>query len=284
MEQWEKVVRTHKVERRGMVRKVYRRDYNIQDVIDIITDPTKDYSKDKSHDSDNNAWAGSSWKESVDYVINGWKQGVAKLDIKGINELREAERPELVHDLVGSCVDVGRYLAGEPDNMMAVRFNQVPTPVVKIGVDKAVSGGVSERRIQALGKNILVLIESLRMAGIPAEVWACEAVSGRGNDVLDYRVKVQDPSRPIDVSRLAYWVAHPSALRRTLFCVAESEDSNIRDIFGIKRYGGYGMPYADWAKDDFDEWAPSAQHDDAYVKNWIKEVLDRRTTGRKVGE
>lgn len=220
-------------------------------------------------------WNGCSWEESLNYLTHGWKAGVAKLDVHPKPGLHESLRPKPQWDVAGSEVDMGAYLSGVPECMTEMVRQKRPSQVVRIGVDKAISSGIAASRIEAMGRNILMMVESLRLAGIPAEVWVCQAVYGSGK-TYDFGVCVQEPGRPVDVSVLAYWIGHPGALRRTIFAMEELEPAGIRREFGFTESGGYGMPKHNHAKDEFDEWAPSPANHDSVIEQWVQDVLARR--------
>lgn len=240
-----------------------------------------DVERNASQDDSNNKWAGSTWDESMKMLLNGWKAGVDKLDVTPLTAIHEANRPMPVWDVAGSEVDMGAYLAGVPECMTETVRRKRPAPVVRIGVDKAISCACPAARIENMGRNILLLVEGLRLAGVPAEVWVCQAVmrsawDGGGDNIYDLGICVQEPGRPIDVSTMAYWVGHPSALRRTIFGLEELEPDVVRKRYGFQQGGGYGMPVRDHGKDEFEEWAPSPESSDSVITTWVQDVLQRR--------
>ena len=190
--------------------------------------------------------------------------------------IRHSQRMAVRWDVAGSAVDVGRYLTGEPECMLDFRRTRRPSPVVRIGVERAVDWSVPPDKIEAVGASVLFVVESLRTAGVPAEIDALFTVRSAKGDTMQTRVRVQDAGRPLDVDRLAYWLAHPTALRRIAFGIWEHERTGIRNLFGFVRDGGYGYPASGFVPDDapkYDEVAP------AYADNataWVREVLSRR--------
>jgi hypothetical protein len=53
---------------------------------------------------------------------------------------------------------------------------------------------------------------------------------------------MQDFGEYINPGRLAFWAAHPAALRRCIFRYNEQQDPEIRDRLGFKDGWGYGSP------------------------------------------
>lgn len=253
----------------------YTRAYRVDEVTSLLLDPANKKKINGASQNNTDGWSGCSYEQSIKYLTDGWKAGVAKLAVEPNATIHEAMRPKQTWDVAGSEVDIGAFLAGEPECMNEMVRIKRPSPVVRIGVDKAIANDVSKDRIHNMGRNVLTLVESLRLAGIPTEIWVCQAVGG-GGDVMDVRVCVQEPGRPIDISRLAYWVAHPGALRRTIFALEELEPQNIRDTIGIYPMGGYGFPMHNHAQKEFDEWAPSPGQPNHVIESWVQEVLNRR--------
>lgn len=239
-------------------------------------------STDASHNPHKDSWAGASWDEAFDMAIKGWKQAVPRLSTGVQAAIAASRRPQFVAGPVGGSTNMGAYLQGRPDCMVNVIRTTRPSPVVRIGIDNTAAAGIAGERMEAVGRNCLVVLESLRMAGIPAEVWVCGTIGSgyeRGKaagEFYDLRIKVQEAGRPLDISRLAFWVAHPASLRRLKFALEETEDKSTRETFGITPHGGYGFPALDYAKGEFDEWVPSAQNSDATINAWVADVLSRR--------
>lgn len=260
---------------------VYDRRWRLSEVQTKIFDNLPFLQKQNASSITNSvSFAGCTWEESLKYLAQGWKAGVAKLDIQPTAAMHEAMRPKPQWDVAGSEVDVASYLAGVPECMSEMVRTRRPSQVVRIGVDKSISAGVSTQRIQTVGRNVLMLVEGLRLGGVPAEVWLCESVSkggGNGRSYYNTSICIQEAGRPVDIATLAYWVAHPGSLRRTIFALQELEPASIRREMGFGPEGyGYGYPEHNHMADQYDEWTPSPQRDDSEIQQWVEDVLTRR--------
>lgn len=257
------------------------RTYTVDEAVStIVESDKKDIPRRASHSTEMDGWAGASWEQSLELMTRGWLNGVPKVDTLARTRLAESLRPKPVWDVAGSECDVAAYLAGVPECMGEIVRRHRPVPVVSIGVDRCASAGVDRSKIERVGRNVLVLVESLRLSGAAAEVWVCQGIAG-GGGIFDLRVRIQEAGRPIDVSRMAYWVAHPAALRKSMFALEETEKTEVRDKFGFYDGRGYGMPYQDVAKDDFDEWAPGVHASQEELTAWVKDVMTRRVGGKR---
>lgn len=223
-----------------------------------------------------NPWTGTkTWEEAWKLAFTGWGEVVAKIQAKALSQVRETRRPTPVLGITGTQLDIGRYFSGEPECLLEMVDDTTPSPVIKILVNRATSASVSTERMEALGRNVLVLVESLRLAGVPAEVWVGTYQSS-GLSTLDIRVKIQEAGRPLDIARLAYWVAHPAAFRRLFFALMEVERREVRDAIGVHPNGGYGVP-KQYSENQADEVTPNGNASDASLEQWVTSVLDRRT-------
>lgn len=257
------------------VEAVERRIYTLQEAVGKVLEAEQaGHLADGSSQKDG-SWSGPSWKDSVRFMSQGWEAGVARIKAEPLSGIGNMRKPQLANLVVGGVVNPGRYSQGHPVSMAAMVRREAPARVVRIGVDMAVNSGVRAEQIEAVGRNVLLLVEGLRLSGTPAEVWTCITVS-KGGKYFDCRIKVQEAGRPVHTALLAYWIANPGVLRRTFFALAESERAEIRDHFGFREIYNYGMPISDYAKADYDEWAPSAQQSETTIKQWVADVLSRR--------
>lgn len=214
-----------------------------------------------------------SFEESVRMARHG--DPTTALDLKrrvgALASFMPAPRATQRYGVAGSTVDVGRFLAGEPENMVETVRARRATPVIKIAIERSVPYYVTPSDIRATGASVLAGIEALRTAGVPSEIW-CTYTTNSGGYKVSSQVLVQEAGRPIDIDRLAFWACNPGSLRRIGFSIWEQEDADIRDAVGIKSGYGYGSagskPPGDW-----DEIAPGRESE---VTAWLKDILTRR--------
>jgi len=274
--------------------------YTLAQAIELAS-KTPPRGSNTSRSSVNDGWAGGTFDEAIEMASNGYHHGAARLNerVGLLAKVRKANRPQAVWDTSGSQVDMGRFMTGVPESMISVRRRARQSPVIKIGIERVVSAYVSTEDIEATGASVLAAVESLRLAGIPSEIWATftSCPSGSPGDDFDRNaddqpswvsmmVKIQEPSRPIDLDRLGYWTMHPTLLRRIGFSMMENcYNAKQREWIGIGNSRGYGIPSTLRGREsfhDFDELAPAKSSE---VDAWLDDVLNRRTGIQiKVGE
>jgi hypothetical protein len=175
---------------------------------------------------------------------DGWPEGAeqaAKMQARlvfAVAEANVAERHVTYYDVAGEEPDVGRYLAGEPENMLDFRLEDVPAfgRVAQVVFDGCVSAGVKAKHLMQAAVIVGALIDSLELSGIRCEfvvryrhrtvcnndagsIVACE---------LEHWVK--RANHPLDLAKVVA-AMHPSAFRRVAFRWIEC-------LNGIN--GGYG--------------------------------------------
>jgi hypothetical protein len=256
------------------------REFTMSEALELATDE-HDMFNDSSR-SGSDEFSKATWEESVKMATDGYSTGTRALRRRLSTlppALHDSIRPRPVWGVSGSTVDIGRFLAGEQENMVDVRRSRRQSLVLRIAVERAVSAGVSAADIETVGASVLAVVERLRTAGVASEVWVTFTqrgkFGGRNGATYQLRIKVQDAGRPIDMDRLAFWLMHPAALRRIAFAIEEMEPASVRETFGFGHVygGGYGWPDT-YHAEGFDEYAPAKEYE---VESWITDVLGRRT-------
>ena len=173
--------------------------------------------------------AATGWQEKAGDL---WKQ-VAALAVKIDPGVRES------FDVTGEAVDVGRYLGGEPECM----FTQTITPMSAVSVMMNISARANAHAEYIFNRGIAVaaIIHALQGAGRGVALSVCESVRQDGGSHETF-ITLQEFGEYINPARLAFWAAHPAALRRCIFRYNEQQPDEIREQFEFHSSGGYGAP------------------------------------------
>lgn len=196
-----------------------------------------------------------SLEEAIGLARRGWRGGTAEIERlrASIDKLISGSVPmyEPYYDVTGDCIDVGRFVVGEPEDFMTLVDNglrrESPSPkIVRIVNNISASAGIGTETILRRGAALIVLIDVLERHGIRCRVDLshCTQTRVRSGDRLEHYVTVKEDGEPISIDKLAFFMAHGSALRRIMFSVVEHESTTIRESFRIGRDqgGGYGYP------------------------------------------
>lgn len=206
------------------------------------------YSPPSSKREDDAEWHGGSVAEVATLARHGWEGVVAETDAlasritDAVVKQRVITRWEQQRDVAGGRVDVGRYLAGEPDCMIRSRRRQRrgAAKVVRIVVPTTYSASVSEDVVRRRGAAVVALVDVLNRAGNRLEIWSWNQIM-IGNNRESIATKVQDAADPVNMGRIMFALAHPGMLRRIVFGVQENP-AVFDEAWITARGSGYGMP------------------------------------------
>lgn len=198
-------------------------------------------------------WNGTdSFEDNVSLLRRGWPEGVARLvaGIEALSAMQDDVQPAWAMDAVGAFPDVGAYLAGDIEHMHNPDVEQPAAPVLRLCLNGSVSALVRPWQIENFGIALLTMIDSLERAGHQIElVWQAVLAQvkplRRGSKKLvlsglppcGVEVALKHAGEHMDLDRLAYALAHPAMLRRSVFAVIEQHPrfSCLGDSFGTPR-------------------------------------------------
>lgn len=176
---------------------------------------------------------------AFDLARHGWAEGRHLLVKARAQMPKAAARVKVMEwDVAGAYPDPARAAAGAPDCMVCDGDTVVcPTQVIRVVVSLATPWTTSLGEYINRGAAILSAIEAAELNGYPVQVEAEETVynSGRG---FSASVVLKHAGHPSDLDSLAFFLVHPSALRRVFFSLLETEFELLHMQIG------YGMPTA----------------------------------------
>ena len=232
-------------------------------------------------------WSGGlTWEEAKTMAKNGWLEGMNEIEKYRARILpivaEKVLRPLPVYSIAGYNVDVGSFLAGEPECFMAREYEErnYPGRIYKIVCYISFSAAISPETIIQRGAMICALIDAIEFAGHRAEV-ICNAANSaysngeqrqglyKDNGWLEISVVIKKSSQPLEMTDLAFCLAHPSMLRKLMFSVAE--------IVGWSDYvDNYGYPAEATDKGDIyirEVFSGTVPDEDAI--NWVLTELEK---------
>lgn len=189
-----------------------------------------------SRHRDNSVWAGcSTWEEAKRQAASVWHEGLEKIDkmrakISPI-VTQHVLRPRPINALCGYSVDVGSYLSNDPECFFNQEYEQknYPGRIFKLVVSISFSASITPETIIQRGAMICALVDAIEYAGHRVEV-VCNDATCTSNHNRKYDennwwfevfVTIKKPNQPLDMSDLAFCLAHPAMLRRFMFSAAE---------------------------------------------------------------
>lgn len=174
---------------------------------------------------------------AFDLARHGWAEGRHLLAKACAQMPKAAARVRVMEwDVAGAYPDPVRASAGAPDCMVSGGDTvECPTQVIRVVVSVATPWTTSLREYINRGAAILSAIEAAELNGYPVQVEAEETVYD-GDTGFSASVVLKHAGHPSDLDSLAFFLIHPSALRRVFFSLLETE----HDLLHMQI--GYGVP------------------------------------------
>lgn len=202
-----------------------------------------------NRDQDQGEWGGNvTLAGAAKLATLGWPEGRAKF-ARNLEAYAAATSlgndRTLTYDVAGFRPDVGRAIAGDPLSMIANGPElQTRAPVVSLAMSLHVSAAIDADQIIYWGCAVASHIDALEAAGYRVDLSVFPTM-GKGFDDgpdnwLACRVTLKAPEQPLDLDRLAFWLAHPAALRRLGFANQDLRPDSFEDGHG--GVAAYGMP------------------------------------------
>lgn len=258
--------------------------------------PTKPANPRRSRQERNSEFdGGASWDEALDLARNGWAEGESKVGAicRRLEDkiAHRIVRDDWNYDVEGQAFDVARYLQGEPEHWSRPEESYTITGHgerhVKIVFNGTSAWFVSAKAIIIKGAAIAALVEMLEYANQRCEVWLVMSVGSRLTKNLTKatfatatRVKAYD--QPLEISRLAFALAHPASLRRLHFAAAEGAHKSI--VEGVSAPCSYGRACEFNELDDTSVYVPCSGKTEPnadwtsqeYAETWVLAKLAKQ--------
>lgn len=240
-----------------------------------------------SHDQHRDNWAGTkSYAEAVKQARVGWPAGLLEVQkfvvkfeslIAGLLPI-----PEIVFDVSGDYLDIGRFLSGEPEDFASLRDSEdtIETSnakIVRIGLNMATSAGFDVSVIQRRGAACVALMHMLELTGRSCSLDVVEATTNHRRQ--ESYIAVKRAGETLSPEQIAFAAVSGSMLRRFRFAVNEKYPSDIAREVGCDY--GYGSPAQVLKQEDYDVYLPALMGyggaeglgDDDSAIQWVLQTL-----------
>lgn len=230
------------------------------------------------------------YEEAVDLGRKGWPEGV-KQALAIAEPIQEklysvVQVASIRYDVTGELLDVGRFASGEPEhwgNWEHTLQEGKGTKYVHVVMNGTASAGVDASVLIARGAVTAALINLLELAGCRVQVTLAYNVqqSGTERSVFQVTVALKQYEEPLDLDRLTYALAHPSAFRCHMFSLMECQSPELREKMGVP-HGGYGRQGDVSKEEQGDIYLPKMSYDEDQWSNqetatkWTMEQLQKQ--------
>ena len=184
-----------------------------------------------------------SFDEATGFIKHGWPEGVKKLKTE-LDNIKKVTAPalECIFDVAGEEPDVGRYLSGEPENMVEYQtVNRDGIKFIDIYVCYSYNCSWSTRDVIKRGATILSNIDGLEANGYRCKIIGYQSAQysrRRKKTGLQVTVLLKDYNEALELDRMAFCLVSPSMYRRMGFKLDELHQPSMSN----ESYG-YDLSY-----------------------------------------
>lgn len=183
-------------------------------------------------------------KEADELLING-DTFTAKI-IEGCNKNKRLNRTTntIKQDFCGFVPNVGAVVSGSPINMYNVKQTTYKnTKVLNFVYFIGASRGVDKKELAAAGAKLLNIINTLEARGYRTNIFAARCIvpiinlKVQNKSRLNLAIKIKDSGMHLNITKIAYPIAHPSFFRRHCFKWADTVCENLTDTLSESDQG-----------------------------------------------
>lgn len=208
----------------------------------VLEQPRISGRRDSSDDSDS-YWSGSrSFDEAKDLMMGGDENShntimkiKSETDKYYIQDAKNKIRT--FNDVVGYTPNVPNAIMGLPQSMLNAKREPKKHRVVDIFVNRSRSARTGTDQIEYEGALILSFLDALERDGYRVNLYVGKVNWLSSKDrVNGHIVPIKRATEPLNIKKTAFYLIHPSYLRRVSFRIDEVEDQ-IEDVTN----DGYGQ-------------------------------------------
>ena len=166
-----------------------------------------------------------SFDEAMKLFREGWSVKAEDLVIKLAKAEKKAQAQSVnrrCYDVAGGFVSVPRYIQGKPNCMIRMKKQQVKQRVIDVYKSIVYAGNTSADTIVEESVKAMQLVKRLESMGYRVNLYVVHGIHTLSNTYKTLvSIKLKDASEKLNVSKLAFPLAHPSMLRRLMFRFTE---------------------------------------------------------------
>lgn len=210
---------------------------------------------------------------ALEMASTGWHDGMVEAESisKPIVDtlVSQIERLDVTYDYEGIDIDVGRFVADDPEPWIRLNTEIVSSPsvaprLITIVHNCTESSAVDADAIVRKGAHVMALIQALEFAGHRVELTVIPFATVGGTCA----VTVKQFDEPLDPALTIFALAHPAVLRRLGFIFAENQSVEAQRTAGY----GYGTPTNPTCDADIKVNSQIGRID----MNWIRQQLEKQ--------
>lgn len=179
-----------------------------------------------------------SYDDANRLALYGWDKGVTA--IQGLQAATAGGNAKFrpSYDMAGGVPNIPRAISGNPMCWRRMRRNTPAARVLTLAFCSTVASNVTAQKLANVAAVVLDVVAGLEKSGYRLNIYAgCVTCSNyKETDFAACWIKVKEAGQYLQISRVAYPLAHPSFFRRHLFRWQETHPETAY----INRLGGHG--------------------------------------------
>lgn len=222
----------------------------IQGLLEYVEANSLKTRNNNSHEIAIGDWHGTrNWRDAVKLAVNGWEEG-ALLAEKFSSQFLDVvasllKIDDYFYDVNGQDFDLDRVLIGEPECWLQTEQIEVKAPAnhtLRVAVNIGASAMVPASVLVRKGAATIALVRLLEKTRRSVEIVAFSNAQREmfdfnkpvmGSEFCNVSVTLKNAGEDVDLSKLAFGLAHPSMLRRLMFAVRERTWVNLPSNYGF---------------------------------------------------
>ena len=163
----------------------------------------------------------ASFEDAMKLFREGWSVQAQDLVVKLAKAEKKAQTQSVnrrCYDVAGGFVSVPRYIQGKPNCMIRMKKQQIKQRVINLYKSVDYTGSTSADTIIEESIKAMQIIKRVESLGYRVNLFITMGVKTHSDTYKTIvNVKLKDASEKLNVSKLAFPLAHPSMLRRLMF-------------------------------------------------------------------
>ena len=207
---------------------------SIDDVVEHLRSDLRP--KGYSVEYDNQSFCKYSWDEAMNFLENGWIEGISKMDavMHDIEGQGEGFETYIKYDVTGDFLNVGRFMAGEPECCGQFKKRKTKTGDINLMVNISAHAHVNQETMINRGAAIQSLVDNL----MDTHFVNLQFVE-HTRDICEFKeftiIINCDTRNFYSREAIAFMTGNPAFLRRICFAIDEIHCKK-------DKCGGYGIP------------------------------------------
>jgi hypothetical protein len=177
---------------------------------------------------------GHTANDVLSFARDGWEEGVRDVDLYA-RPVANARSNSWRADVYGEQLDINRYLQGRPDCMRRRGNVHGRRPVVSIFVNNWINMKVQADQMVKFGAAMVAAIDHIEQSGKRVELVAGTVAKAylAQHRIMSATWTVKHAEDPLDLSAIAFSLAHPGASRRFGWRIWAHSDCPEDSAFGV---------------------------------------------------